>query len=214
MTDQFEKTACFITLEGGEGAGKSTCLSLIEETLVAWGEQPLVTREPGGTEYGEALRALWLDPAHKGLSPMAELLSVFAARAEHIDKRIRPALARGQWVLSDRFTEASYAYQGAGRQLGEACVSTLETMVQGDLQPDLTILLDVSVDEGLRRATKRASLDRIEQEERAFFERVRDSYLKRAAAFPERIRIVDANQPLDNVLQDLKLLLNQWRAHR
>ena len=202
----------FITLEGGEGAGKTTCLQRVQARLAAAGVRCLVTREPGGTPLGERIRGLLLDPAWHGMAPDCELLLMFAARAEHLDKVIRPALARGDWVLCDRFTDATYAYQGAGRGLPLEHIATLETLVQAGLQPDLTLLLDVPVATGLARAQGRSDPDRFEQEDRAFQERVRAAYLERAAACPDRFRVIDAGQPLPQVCAELDRVLDAYLA--
>ncbi len=187
----------FITLEGGEGVGKTTNLAFIETYLKAHGVSLVLTREPGGTWLGEQLRSLLLDaPA---MDSQAELLLVFAARAEHVNTVIRPALAAGRWVLSDRFTDASYAYQGGGRGLDPAAIGFLETWVQQALQPDLTLLLDTPVELGLERARARSAADRFEAEQRAFFDRVRSAYLSRAEQHPERIKRVDASGTLAQV---------------
>lgn len=189
----------FITVEGGEGVGKTTNLEYIRRALEAAGLRVRVTREPGGTPLAEQIRGLLLDPLNKGMSADCELLLVFAARAEHVERVIRPALAAGEWVLCDRFTDATYAYQGGGRGLSQARIHELETLVQGQLRPDLTLLLDVPVALGLSRAGERGTLDRFEQEEVAFFERVRQSYLQRAEAEPQRFRVIDASRNLAEV---------------
>ena len=207
-------TARFITLEGGEGVGKSTNLALIEQLLRARGLDVVVTREPGGTRLGEQVRALLLATGdgndNDSPCPLAELLLIFAARAQHLETVIEPALARGQWVLSDRFTDATYAYQGAGRGLDVAAIATLERLVQGVRKPDLTVLLDVDPDVGLHRAAARGSLDRFEQESAQFFRRVREGYLTRARDAPEKWCVVDAGQPLDAVQATLKAQLLEW----
>lgn len=189
----------FITIEGGEGVGKTTNLALVERLIREAGKDLVRTREPGGTPLAERIRELLLDPAHAGMADDCELLLVFAARAEHLARLIRPALEAGQWVLCDRFTDATYAYQGYGRGLSLDRIAELERMVQGDLRPDLTLLLDVPVETGLARASARGELDRFEQEQQAFFERVREGYLARAAAEPDRFRVIDASQPLEIV---------------
>ncbi len=194
----------FITLEGGEGVGKTTNLQFIRGLIEGAGKRLRVTREPGGTPLAEKIRELLLNPAHKGMAPDCELLLMFAARAEHIDKLIRPALEAGEWVLCDRFTDATFAYQGAGRGLSKARILELEVMVQRDLRPDLTLLLDVPVEIGLQRAFDRGEPDRFEQEARDFFERVRQGYLERAAAEPERFRVIDASRPLSEVQQQIR----------
>lgn len=189
----------FITVEGGEGVGKTTNLDYIRRALERAGAPVRVTREPGGTLLAEQIRGLLLDPLHKGMSADCELLLVFAARAEHLERVIKPALAAGEWVLCDRFTDATYAYQGGGRGLSQLRIRELETLVQSGLRPDLTLLLDVPVAVGLSRAGERGVLDRFEQEEVAFFERVRKTYLDRAAAEPERFRVIDASRSLTEV---------------
>lgn len=183
----------FITLEGGEGAGKSTQLQTVARCLTAAGIPFLTTREPGGTSRAEAIRGLLLSPGER--EPMAsetELLLMFAARAQHVKQRIEPALAAGTWVLCDRFTDATRAYQGGGRGVDLSQIDALAAWVHGDCWPDLTLLLDVPAAQGLARAEKRSAKDRIEQEALAFFERVRTHYLAQAAAEPERFRVIDA----------------------
>lgn len=194
-----EQRGRFITLEGGEGVGKSTNLAFVAELLSAADIEMVVTREPGGTPLAERIRQVIVEPSAEPVPPLAELLLMFAARAVHLGNRIRPALEAGQWVLCDRFTDASYAYQGAGRGLGETPVHWLEQAVQGTLRPDLTLLLDADPAIGLARAHARGVADRFEQERLAFFARVRAGYLARAAAEPARFRIVDASQPLPDV---------------
>ena len=194
----------FITLEGIEGVGKTSNRDYIRDLLEATGKPCIVTREPGGTALGEALRELLLQHAQEKISDDAELLLMFAARAEHLNKVIRPALAAGKYVLCDRFTEATYAYQGGGRQLSMDKIAELEKLVQGDLRPDLTIILDAPVDVGRERAGQRSAPDRIEQEKNDFFERVRSAYLDLAGRHPERICTVDANQPLAQVQQQIQ----------
>ena len=190
----------FITLEGGEGAGKSTLLSGLESWLRAQGVEPLRTREPGGTALGEALRALLLDPAQAGLSAESELLLMFAARAELVRKLIVPALAAGRWVLSDRYTDASYAYQGGGRGQPVARIRALEQWAALDLKPDRTLLLDLPVAAARARAAGRGHPDRIERENDDFFERVLSVYRARAAAEPQRFSLLDASASPDVVL--------------
>lgn len=204
----------FITIEGGEGVGKSTNLAFVEQFLMDRGLSVLVTREPGGTELGERLRALLLEHMHDAPVPMAELLMIFAARAQHLTTVIEPALVRGEWVLCDRFTDATYAYQGAGRGVDVAVIEQLEALVQGCRRPDATLLLDVVPEMGLARAGRRGSLDRFEREEVEFFERVRQGYLNRSRRDPGRWRVVDAGQSLDCVQTDLAHaltgLLSEW----
>lgn len=189
----FEKGR-FITFEGIEGAGKSTQIPIISEFLHNKGKDVLVTREPGGTDIGEKIRMLIL---HEKMHALTELLLVFAARAEHIATVIQPALNKGQWVLCDRFTEASFAYQGGGRQLGFAKVEVLEKWLQGEMQPDITFLFDLPIETGLARIKSRGASDRFEEEKKVFFERVADSYRARAQAYPKRFRRVDATLAID-----------------
>ncbi|WP_243043128.1 dTMP kinase [Dyella sedimenti] len=183
----------FITLEGGEGAGKSTLLAGLRQHLLAQGVDLVLTREPGGTPLGEAVRAIVLDPAQRGMCAESELLLMFASRAQLVRECIAPALAAGQWVLCDRFTDASYAYQGGGRGVPEERIATLEQWSVGELRPDLTLLLDLPVATGRARAAGRGEADRIEVEADAFFERVRAAYRARAAAEPSRFRVIDAS---------------------
>jgi len=197
----------FITIEGGEGGGKSTNLAYIENYLKERGKDVVVTREPGGTELGEKLRHILLDPGNEGMDDRAELLLVFAARAHHIAKVIQPALDAGKIVLCDRFTDATYAYQGGGRGLPRVDIGVLENWVQGELRPDLTILLDLDIEIGLFRANERGDQDRFEQEEMKFFDRVRSSYLEMAKVDPERYRIIDAGETLDVVQKQLHQVL-------
>ncbi len=204
----------FITLEGGEGVGKSTNLALIEQCLRERGIAVTVTREPGGTALGEALRQLLLTTEGDAPVAMAELLMMFAARAQHLETVIEPALARGEWVLCDRFTDATYAYQGAGRGMSMSAIGTLEALVQGQRQPDLSVLLDVAPEIGMARAAARGDLDRFEQEQQDFFQRVRAGYRERVAAQPERWLVVDAGEPLDAVRaalsSQLKQAIDRW----
>ncbi len=197
----------FITLEGPEGAGKSTNREYLAERLGERGIEVVLTREPGGTALGERVRELLLTPSDEPMAADTELLLVFAARAQHLAQVIRPTLARGGVVLCDRFTDATYAYQGGGRGLSEARIAVLEDFVQGELRPDLTLIFDLPVEVGLARAVARGRLDRFEQEDQGFFEAVRQTYLRRARAEPSRYRVLDAAQPLDRVQQDLDALL-------
>ena len=203
-------TGRFITIEGGEGAGKSTAQSYLAEKLTAQGISVLQTREPGGTPLAEAIRRNLLSLDDEAPVEMAELLLVFAARAQHLSKVIEPALNKGQWVLCDRFTDATYAYQGAGRGLSAEHIGKLEALVQGDRRPDTVILLDMPPEIGLARARARGALDRFEQEKHAFFERVRQAYLGRAAKFPDRYVIVDAAQELSSVQKSLEAVTAGW----
>ena len=193
-----------ITLEGGEGAGKSTCLRAIINTLEQAGIRVVQGREPGGTELGEDIRKLLLDANNRKMCAQAELLLMFAARAQYLKERLLPALKRGDWVVSDRFVDASYAYQGGGRGLSPDRINWLEQWVLGDLKPDLTLLLDVSPELGLARATSDRPPDRFEVEELDFYTRVRTAYLDRARQQQARFRIIDAGQPLDLVLEQLR----------
>ncbi|MHB8448018.1 MAG: dTMP kinase [Rudaea sp.] len=194
----------FITLEGGEGAGKSTVLAAVRDLLAARGLDALVTREPGGTPAGEEIREVLLDTTHRGLCAEAELLLMFASRAQLVRELVRPALATGRWVLSDRFTDASFAYQGGGRGQPVERIAELERWAADGLKPDLTLLLDLPVAEGLKRANGRGPTDRIEMENADFFERVRATYRARAAGEPARFRIIDASRPLETVLADVR----------
>lgn len=206
----------FVTLEGPEGAGKSTNLAYIADALRAAGCEPLLTREPGGTPIAEQVRGVLLAHHEEPMADDAELLLVFAARAQHLDRVIRPALAAGRVVISDRFTDATYAYQGGGRGIDQTRIAELEQWTQGDLRPDLTLILDVPVEVGMQRARARSALDRFESEQRAFFEAVRSTYLERAAMAPERYVVVDASTELAQVQQSLQpfidQLLERWRA--
>ncbi len=207
-------TGRFITLEGGEGAGKSSNLEWLAGRLRDAGVTVTVTREPGGTDLAERIRAVLLDPGPEPMADTTELLLVFAARAQHLAARIRPALARGDWVLCDRFMDATWAYQGAGRGLDRAAIAALESLVLEGLNPDRTLLFDVPVAQGMARAGKRSSPDRIERETAAFFERVRQCYLERAAAEPERFRVIDAGADLNSVRAQLETHLQEmlrWR---
>jgi len=202
-------TGCFITLEGPEGAGKSTNREFIAEHLRERGIDVLLTREPGGTPLAERIRELLLAPSDEPMASDTELLLVFAARAQHLDQVIRPALARGAVVLCDRFTDATYAYQGGGRGLAMQRIEQLENFVQGELRPDLTLIFDLPVEIGLSRAAARGRLDRFEQEGLGFFEAVRNAYLQRARQAPTRYQVIDAGQPLAAVQRDLQALLPQ-----
>lgn len=199
----------FITLEGAEGVGKSTNLSFVREILTDCGCDVVLTREPGGTPLAEQLRTLLLAPRDEKVDPVAELLLVFAARAQHIARVILPALERGRWVVSDRFTDATYAYQGYGRGLDVALIEKIEKLVQARLQPDVTIYLDVDVAVGMKRVTQRGKPDRFEDEEIAFFERVRRGYLARAKQYPERFITINAGRDLVSVQADIKAALTR-----
>lgn len=203
-------TGKFITFEGGEGAGKSSNMALAQRLLEERGIECVITREPGGTDTAERIREVLLTPSSETMSQMTELLLMFAARAQHLEQKIKPALARGAWVLCDRFTESTYAYQGYGRQLGTEAISVLENLVQDSLRPDLTLLFDVPVEIGMARAGKRGELDRIESEQQDFFERIRDGFLQQARQASQRWRVIDASRELDNVQQQLTRVLSDW----
>lgn len=200
----------FLTIEGTEGVGKSTNLAFVRDWLHAKGIDVVVTREPGGTPLAEEIRAMLLTKRAEPVDEAAELLLVFAARAQHLAQVIKPALARGTWVLSDRFTDATYAYQGGGRGLRKDVINQLETLVQGSVRPDLTLILDIDIKVGLDRARERGELDRFESETVEFFERVRAAYHERAAIAPERYALVNAGQPLEKVQQDISALLSRF----
>jgi dTMP kinase len=193
----------FITIEGGEGVGKSTQITALREFLSQRDREVVVTREPGGTPRAERIRELLLANSDEPMPTTCELLLVFAARATHIQNVIEPALARGDWVVCDRFTDATYAYQGAGRGIDAQPIAVLERLVQGNLRPDLTLLLDVTLDVSASRAQQRnvevGTSDRFEREQRAFFERVRNAYLSRARAEPSRFTVIDASGDRDTV---------------
>jgi dTMP kinase len=197
----------FITLEGVEGAGKSTQMARIRDWLEARGHLVIETREPGGTRISELIRDVVLHGQHPEMSPHTELLLIFAARAQHLDELIRPALARGEAVLCDRFTDASYAYQGGGRGLAAADIEALESMVQGELRPDLTLLLDLPAMRGLERTSGRGSEDRFESESLQFLERAREAYLERARAHPGRYAVIDASRSADRVWEQIRAVL-------
>lgn len=199
----------FITIEGGEGVGKSTNIDAIKSFLDAKDVAFIQTREPGGTLLAEKLRALLLEEHGEEFDSTAELLLMFAARAQHLNTLIRPALDRGTWVLCDRFTDATYAYQGGGRQLDNKLIAQLETLVQRDLRPDLTIILDLDPEAGIERARLRGELDRFEQEQLAFFQRVRASYLEIAENEPGRCAVVDASRPVEEVRAAVQQILQE-----
>jgi len=198
----------FITLEGGEGVGKSTNLAVVTQWLQQRKIDFIVTREPGGTPLAEQIRQLLLAPREEQVSERAELLLMFAARAQHIATIIKPALAAGRWVLCDRFTDATHAYQGGGRSVSTALINQLQDIVHAELTPDLTLLLDLPVEEGMARAGQRGALDRFEQEELSFFNRVRQRYLELAAEQPQRFRVIDASQPLATVGEQINAVLD------
>lgn len=202
-------TGQFITIEGTEGVGKSTNMAFIEDWLKKAGKELVITREPGGTVLGEKLRTVLLDAKEQSMSDDTELLLMFAARAQHLHEVIKPALASGKWVLCDRFTDATYAYQGGGRGIEMSRIEQLEQWVQGDLRPDLTLILDLPVNVGLERAGKRSAPDRFELEKHDFFNKVRDTYLSRAAAQPERYQLIDASPSINDVQQSIQSVLEK-----
>lgn len=200
----------FITLEGGEGAGKSTNLAFIRQWLQNQGHETVVTREPGGTELGERVRDILLHSKKMHITPESEMLLMFAARSEHIARVIQPGLAAGKVVLCDRFTDATYAYQGGGRGLTPERIAVIENWVQGDLRPDLTLLFDVPVQAGRERAGQRGEPDRFESENDDFFARVRGAYLERAAREPARVRVIDAGRALEQVERQIAAVLQEF----
>jgi len=207
----------FITIEGVEGGGKTTNIPYIQQTLEALkadDQKIVLTREPGGTKIGEAIRSILLSLDLPSMHSDTELLLMFAARSEHIRTIIEPALDQGHWVICDRFTDASYAYQGGGRGVELSRIAELENFVQGSLRPDFTILFDLDAETGLGRARKRAELDRFELEDINFFNRIRSQYLKMAEAEPERYRLVRADQPLELVQQQLQWVLSDMIESR
>jgi len=200
----------FISLEGGEGVGKTTNIVYIQSLLEEQNISVLLTREPGGTPLAEAMRQLLLDKNQEEITEQAELLMMFAARAQHIKHVIKPALEQGVWVLCDRFTDATYAYQGGGRAMDVTAIKWLENFVQGELRPDLTLLLDAPVQVGMSRAAQRGKLDRFELEKITFFEKVREAYLAMAAQQPVRIKVVNATQTLEHVQAEIHQLITQF----
>lgn len=208
------KEGMFITLEGGEGVGKSTNIRFIKNLLENAGIIVILTREPGGTVFAEKIRQLLLENSEEVISEQAELLLMFAARAQHIHHVIQPALSLGQWVLCDRFTDATYAYQGGGRKMDVKMIEWLEEKVQDGLTPDLTLLLDAPVEVGMDRASKRGKLDRFESEQYLFFENVRAAYLQRAQQKPEQIKLINADQSLDKVQSEIEFTIQQLLSQR
>jgi len=203
----------FITIEGSEGAGKSTNIRFIQDYLSEKKIDFISTREPGGTPIAEKIRDLLLDKANTSLCNDAELLLMFAARAQHLNELIIPSLESGKWVLSDRFTDASYAYQGGGRGLSWEKIAQLEQFVQGNLRPDATILFDIPVEEGMQRVRDRGETDRFEQEQLSFFNRIRETYLKLARDNPERFHIINTQPAIDEVCKQLAAVMEQLTAH-
>ena len=194
----------FITIDGVEGAGKSTQIDLICSYLHQKGIEVVRTREPGGTAVGEKIRSVLLDVENQEMHSDTELLLMFSSRNELIQNKIIPALNEGFWVVSDRFTDASFAYQGGGRMLNLDRIDKLADWVLGDFKPDLTLILDVSVEVGMERIESRAAKDRIELEERAFFERVRSVFVSRSEAFPDRIKLIDANDSVEGIQSKIR----------
>ena len=204
------KKGLFITLEGIEGAGKSTAVDFIEDYLTKEGHDVIKTREPGGTVIGEQIREILLKNENYTLTYDTELLLVFSARAQHIQEVILPALSLGKIILCDRFTDASYAYQGGGRGIDESRINLLEKWVQGDLRPNLTLLFDLDVSIGMQRTKKRSDADRFEREEIIFFEKIRNTYLERAKKEPQRFRIINAASSLENVKEQIVTILKDY----
>jgi dTMP kinase len=198
----------FITIDGVEGAGKSTQIEFICEYLKAKGVNVVLTREPGGTDVGEKIRTLLLSNSTGKMHADTELMMMFAARNEHIQNKIMPTLGRGDWVLSDRFTDASYAYQGGGRGLDVERIAQLEQWVLQDFTPDMTLLLDVPVEVGMSRVESRGKKDRIELEATDFFNRVRQAYIDRSEQFPDRIKLIDSSQTVEHTKQQIKVILD------
>jgi len=199
----------FITIEGGEGAGKSTNIKFIVKFLEAKGLNVIQTREPGGTPLAERIRDILLDKSETTIHSDTELLLMFAARAQHIHEVILPAIKNGSWIVCDRFTDATYAYQGGGRGIDLHRIENLETWVQGDLRPDLTLVFDLPIEVGLDRAGKRSAPDRFELENIEFFKRVRDTYLKRAKQNPDNYAVINAEPEIEIVQQELSIVLDQ-----
>lgn len=206
----FADHALFITLEGIEGTGKSTHAGHLAQLLQARGHGVVMTREPGGTPAGEAIRDMLLHRNELAIADLTELLLIFAARAQHLESIIRPALAEGRAVICDRFTDATYAYQGGGRGIERAHIETLELLVQKQLRPDLTILFDAPVLTGLGRARSRGEEDRFERESEGFFAKVRSAYLEIAAREPARVRIVNAARPVESIRRDLEGVIEEF----
>lgn len=203
-------TGKFITIEGVEGVGKSTNIAFVESWFTERGISYLKTREPGGTPLAESIRELLLQKRDEAFDNTTELLLIFAARSQHLQQKIIPALQKGSWVLSDRFTDATYAYQGGGRKLSTETIALLENLVQKELRPNLTILLDLPVEVGLQRAAQRSDKDRFESEQVDFFQRVRSAYLARVAEHPTRYGVVDASMPLKQVQEQIRNILENF----
>jgi dTMP kinase len=209
------KRGCFVSIEGVEGVGKSTNLEFVQNLLAAAKIDFVTTREPGGTDISEKIREILLDKNNVGMTHKTELMLVFAARAQHVEQFIEPNIAAGRWVVTDRFTDSTYAYQGGGREMSLDLIKSLDNFAINSYQPDLTLLLDLPTEVGLARATRRGELDRFESESSSFFTRVRDAFLHRAEQAPERFRIIDASQELKTVqasIQEaLAPMLSDWR---
>ena len=203
------KKGFFITLEGIEGAGKSTMVNFIENFLIKDGHDVIKTREPGGTKIGEQIRTILLKNENNNLTADTELLLMFAARAQHMNEIITPALSSGKTILCDRFIDASYAYQGGGRGIDASHINLLEKWIQSNLMPDLTLLFDLDVSVGMARSQKRSAADRFEQEKSIFFEKVRACYLKRAEDEPDRFRIINSGLPLQKVEDEITAILRK-----
>jgi dTMP kinase len=203
----------FLTIEGTEGVGKTTNIEFIQQWLESKAISFVVSREPGGTPFAEEIRQLLLTPRDESVSNKTELLLMFAARAQHLDQLIEPQLEAGNWVLCDRFTDATYAYQGGGRNMGKQLIAELESIVQGNLRPDLTLILDISPEQGLKRASERGALDRFEQEKASFFETVRNAYRTIAEENPQRCVVIDASLSLAQVQKQIEdALENFWQT--
>lgn len=207
------KKGLFVTLEGVEGAGKSTAAKFLDEYLKESGIEYIMTREPGGTEIAEKIRRVLLDHYQEKMHPDTEMLLYFAGRAQHLNKVIIPALEEGKWVICDRFTDATYAYQGAGRGLSKEKIAVLENWVQNELRPDYTLLFDVEVKEGLRRVRQNRELDRFEVEQEAFFERIRDYYLEQSKE-QDRFLLIDANKSFEDVKEQIADIINKILKQR
>jgi dTMP kinase len=203
----------FITFEGTEGVGKSTQIANAARVLESLNIDVVITREPGGTPMAESIREVLLAPRTETVQGITELLLMFAARSQHLYARILPALKRGQWVLCDRFTDATFAYQGGGRGVPTEHIALLENLVQGELRPDHVVLLDAPVETGMKRARNRGELDRFEQEAISFFQRIRDTYLARAVADRQRYSVVDASASLEQVSADVRELMCKFHEN-
>jgi dTMP kinase len=204
----------FITIEGVEGAGKSSCMQYVRELLEREGHEVVTTREPGGTKLGEEVRNILLGHREGGMAIETELLLMFAARCEHLHKVIVPAIEAGKWVICDRFTDSTFAYQGGGRGIDRGDIATLADLVHGGLNPDLTLLLDLPVEQGLARAGRRGTPDRFERETVSFFNRVRNYYLEMAEDEPERFRVIDAGAPVEDVREQIERVVAEWIESR